>query len=79
MKDKIIMEVLEHINRLFPLSKEPIAITSAIEFALMIQSKQIFDEIDKLIIETKSEIPVPIERSKFIEELKKLREKYENS
>ena len=79
MKDKIIMEVLEHINILYPMSKEPIAITSAIEFTMSIQAKQIFDEIDKLIIETKSEIPVPITESKFIEELKKLREKYENS
>jgi len=38
--------------------------------------KQIFKEIELAIERTKSPVPVPIEQSKLIIELKKIKEKY---
>jgi len=39
--------------------------------------KQIFKEIEEAIERTKSPIPVPIEQSNLIKELKRIKEKYE--
>ena len=52
------------------------SIKETINLTMKKQSEQIFIEIDKLIDQTKSEIPVPIEKSKFIKELRKLKEKW---
>jgi hypothetical protein len=40
--------------------------------------KKIFEEIFKAIEKTKSDIPVTIEESRFLKELKKIKRKYEN-
>ena len=54
-----------------------LALFAIAQMELEKQARKIFDEIEKLIEKTKSKIPVSIQDSKFIEELKKLKMKYD--
>ena len=44
----------------------------------MTKIDEIFEDIEKAIEETKSEVPVTIDKSKFLKKLQEIKKKYQN-
>ena len=75
MKTELKLEIMKQINLLFPLSKEPIAITSAIELAFQ-QAKQEFIE-DEIKFLEKHKFPLNYNKE-IIDRIKELKSQLQN-
>jgi len=73
---KLNRELEECLDKQFPKGDPARGKALVLHSLAQIKINKIFEEIDISIGLTKSEVPVVIEQSKFLKELKKVKEKY---
>ena len=73
---KLNKEILEELEKHFPKGDKSRGKALVLHSVAQIKLNGIFKDIEKAIEKTKSDVPVPINESRFLIELNKIKEKY---